>query len=285
MGGYTKNVAILKGIGSGFSADGKGLYGVVKAERYGGVLKVECCPINLAPIVEGRVCLGISDGKHIHIFDGIEFEGESEVDTSSGFATLLCFVINGSIQPIAFAVCGDFSAEIKKIKTEIERGESVIKNTTSYEDEAISEVNYYEYDVPCKDGGAVRTDKKEEEKGRKACEDEKNLRPDPRQGEFYDKVEGEVERVLASYPKAKELCEMIQGSRWVKIECAEDKYYVFGVIYSKAQAKYICYGVPDKVGSAPPESMRHIAEYLPVKDSGYWIIYQDAKTGKTIEVE
>jgi hypothetical protein len=31
--------------------------------------------------------------------------------------------------------------------------------------------------------------------------------------------------------------------------------------------------------------MRHIAEYLPVKDSGYWIIYQDAKTGKTIEVE
>ena len=41
MAGYTKNIAVIRGLKSGFSADGGELSGIVKAEKYGMSLKVE----------------------------------------------------------------------------------------------------------------------------------------------------------------------------------------------------------------------------------------------------
>ena len=41
MAGYSKNIAVIKGLKDGFSADGGAVSGLVKAEKYGRSLKVD----------------------------------------------------------------------------------------------------------------------------------------------------------------------------------------------------------------------------------------------------
>ena len=54
MGGYTKNIAVIRGLKSGFSADGGDLSGLIKAEKYGSSLKVEVSLINFAPLTDRK---------------------------------------------------------------------------------------------------------------------------------------------------------------------------------------------------------------------------------------
>ena len=122
--GYTKNIAVIRGLKSGFSADGGSLSGLVKAEKYGASLKVEVSLINFAPLIEGRYVAAISDGKKVCILDGLSFDGVSEVDTSAGFAALICFV-NGTVLPVASAICGAFQSAAMGIREEIEKLERV----------------------------------------------------------------------------------------------------------------------------------------------------------------
>ena len=119
MGGYTKNIAVIKELKSGFSVDGGPLSGIVKAEKYGNNLKVEVSLINFAPVTEGKYVSAVSDGKTVCILDGLSFEGVSKVDTGQGFAALVCYV-NGTVSPIASAVCGQFHSAIIGIREELE---------------------------------------------------------------------------------------------------------------------------------------------------------------------
>ena len=52
MAGYTKNIAVIRELKGGFSANGGCLSGLVKAEKYGASLKVEVSLINFAPLTE-----------------------------------------------------------------------------------------------------------------------------------------------------------------------------------------------------------------------------------------
>lgn len=163
MGGYSKNIAVIRGLKSGFSADGGALSGLVKAEKYGGRLKVEVSLINFAPLTEGRYVTAVSDGKHICILDGTLFEGASETDTSKGFAALVCFV-NGTVSPIASAVCGAFQSAAIGIREEIEKQEKLSAKKPPapvYEDDALAQENYYEYEQAVEDGGTLCKDKAE----------------------------------------------------------------------------------------------------------------------------
>ena len=62
MSGYTKNIAVIRELKNGFSADGGALTGLVKAEKYGAKLRAEVSLINFAPLTEGRYVTAISDG-------------------------------------------------------------------------------------------------------------------------------------------------------------------------------------------------------------------------------
>jgi hypothetical protein len=295
MTSFTKNIALLKGIAQGFSADGTPLSGIVRVERYGAHLMVECQIPNLAPITDGRIEIGISDGQRTQIIEGRTFEGDSALDIGAGFAALVCY-INGSVKPIAKAVCGNFEGAVSLIQKEMESAEGNVAGA-EYRDEAIAEENYFEYDKACKGGGAVCKGEAQEKEGHKPCkneedcgtfqvEDESLAGGENSNKSFFEGVKAEVERVLLSYPKERELCNLVENSDWVKISYDGEKYYVFGVIYEGAEPKYICYGVPAYIGSAPPESMRHIATFLQIDDTqGYWVMYQDPKTGAAIEIE
>lgn len=307
MGGYSKSIAVIKGLKEGFSADGGPLTGVIKIERYGRAVRAEVTKINFAPLTDGKYVTGVTDGKTTIVFEGDVYEGDDEIDTSCGFAALICF-INGSVAPVASAVSGNYHGEALGIKSYIESLERVNNNAESeqaaqkYEDEAIAEENYYEYAQTDESGGSLRTDTQKEESRGTALQNEKTVGAIKKEqggledretlsygGSFYDKMKEEIEGLLSAYPPESALCALIDGSKWVKINYGDDKYYVFGVIYSGGNPKYLCYGVPTMGGDKPPESMVGLASFLPANedgsDGGYWVMYQDAQTGISIKID
>ncbi len=291
--GYTKNIAVIRGLKSGFSADGGSLSGLVKAEKYGASLKVEVSLINFAPLTEGRYVAAISDGKKVCILDGLSFDGVSEVDTSAGFAALICFV-NGTVSPVASAICGAFQSAAMGIREEIEKLERV-KND-GYNDEALAQENYYEYEQTDKDRGAVRENTEKEKDGESVRKNEKDnvvREKEPTAGglaggDFFGRMKDEIEKVLSSYPSERALEETVEDSRWVRINYGGDKFYVLGVIYGGGKPRYICYGVPSTDSRRPPESLSNLASYIPSSpenaEGGYWVMYQDAATGASVKI-
>lgn len=291
--GYTKNIAVIRGLKSGFSADGGSLSGLVKAEKYGASLKVEVSLINFAPLTEGRYVAAISDGKKVCILDGLSYDGISEVDTSAGFAALICFV-NGTVSPVASAICGNFQSAAMGIREEIEKLERV--KTDAYNDEALAQENYYEYEQTDKDRGAVREDTQKEKDGESVRKNEKDNVVRPKEptagglasGDFFGRMKDEIEKVLSSYPSERALEETVEDSRWVRINYGGDKFYVFGVIYGGGKPRYICYGVPSTDSRRPPESLSNLASYIPSSpenaEGGYWVMYQDAATGASVKI-
>lgn len=291
--GYTKNVAVIKGIQGGFSADGGELSGLVKCESYSGKLRCEVSLINFAPLTEGRYVAAIGDGKNAQIVENGLFEGASAVDTSAGFAACVCYV-NGVVQPVATAACGNFAHAVAALKESIERAENTPASppekkevkaapVNGYDDEAIAAENYYEIHNADEGGEPVREDKKEEADGDKPREDEAGAFSF-QEGNFYKRMENEIERVLNGYPPCAELCQKTEDSRWVEIDYGGGAFYVFGVIYSGGNPKYLCYGIPAS-SAAPPASMQGLAEYIGVKTrhgDGFWVMYQSAETGKQI---
>ncbi len=305
MGGYSKNIAVIRGLKNGFSADGGELSGLVKAEKYGAELKIDLSLINFAPLTEGRYVCAISDGKNVQIMDGTEFAGDSEVDTSRGFAALVCFV-NGAVSPVASAVCGGFQSAAIGIKEEIEKRERLNVQPRqesaepAYEDEALAQENYYEYEQADESRGVVCENKDEKEDGRGVCEDAAAAcavsGEDGQDGVeiplahgmcFFERMRGEIESVLENYPALSDLESVVENSRWVKIDYGDKKFYVFGVIYGGGKAQYICYGVPSSNSRRPPESLEGMSSYIPSSDGkgGYWVMYQDAATGASVKVD
>lgn len=324
MGGYTKNIAVIREIKAGFSADGGALSGLVKCERYGGEIKIEVTYINFAPLSEGRYVCAVSDGEHLQVVENGLFEGSSPVDTSKGFAALICFV-NGGVSAVASAVSGNFHGVTLGIREQVERLENaaaqqkpqqkargVAKQTGAgiYNDEAIAEVNYYEFAETDAGGGAVRKGAQKEKDGRAAYENEtavgafqkeqsgvdpaiyagnayfndKNAAGGLAGGDFYARMKSEIEGLFESYPAEEELAKVVSGSRWVKITYGDGKYYVFGVICYDGKPRYICYGVPANGSKSPPESMQNFASFIPTDGGGYWTMYQDAATGASIKL-
>ena len=306
---YTKNIAVIRGLKSGFSADGGQLSGLVKAEKYGSSLKVEVSLINFAPLTEGRYVVAVSDGKHTCVLDGLTFEGRSEVDTGSGFAALVCFV-KGGVSPIASAICGNFQSAAIGIREEIEKQEranlergaaanaAAQQQNIGYEDEALAQEHYYEYEQTDKDGGALCENPQKEKDGQDVCENETAAGAFEKEGGvgglahgdcFYDKMKDEIRKVLSSYPKETALERTVENSEWVRISYGEGKYYVFGVIYGGGKPQYVCYGVPAADNRRPPESLSGLATYIPSSprggDGGYWVMYQDAATGASVKIK
>lgn len=142
MGGYTKNIAVIKAIKSGFSSDGGPLSGLVKVEKYGLHFRAEVSLINFAPLTSGRYVTAVTDGAFTVLCEGARCECESRIDTSQGFAAAVCFV-NGEVTPIAVAVCGDYGRCAAVAVSELERQERGV--CPPYRDEAIAEENYFEY--------------------------------------------------------------------------------------------------------------------------------------------
>lgn len=101
---------------------------------------------------------------------------------------------------------------------------------------------------------------------------------------FYKKIEENMQELFEKNDSDEELALLIPDSKWVRVSLGDDGYYVVGIIYSDETPNIICYGVPDKDGSNPPQSDENCRQWMEIEKGGrgYWMMYQSAQTGETI---
>ena len=108
---------------------------------------------------------------------------------------------------------------------------------------------------------------------------------------YYSEVSDQLKHLFDTCEKESALEEIIPNSKWVKVDYAKDgNYYVVGLIYEDETLKFVCFGVPGYYASESPKELEGLCKWVPTDSSkpfefGYWITYQDAKTGENVEVE
>lgn len=100
---------------------------------------------------------------------------------------------------------------------------------------------------------------------------------------FYYAIKPQLDELFICYPEEKALCEAVEGSKWIRVDAANESYVV-GVLFNNDEPSFICYGVPADTSTAPPDELEGACVWLPVSDtSGYWVIYQSAQTGGIVK--
>ena len=209
----------------------------------------------------------------------------------------------------------NIAQEKSDIKTDAPKSDS--QDCSIYNDEAVATENYYEIDSEIKQKiRAIKdsdnenllfenefadnsSEKKEEEElfwgfGTKdekdACFSQKIECIEPLEeinSNYYDSVKDELEQIFYTHSSEENLEKIFSQSRWAKIYYLKDKFYVVGLIYEKNKEKYICYGVPSKYSTVPPKELEGYASFIPLSvfdmfGDGYFIMFQDVKTGKCV---
>lgn len=103
--------------------------------------------------------------------------------------------------------------------------------------------------------------------------------------EFYCSIKQNLDEMFVCYPKEEKLCSLIEDSEWVKVD-RPDGHYAVGLIKNDGAPEYICYGVPGGRDLLPPDNLKKYCQWIPLNDSdseGYWMVFQDAKTGIALE--
>lgn len=178
---------------------------------------------------------------------------------------------------------------------------------TLYNDEAVATENYYSYGEEIEqkldrikelsyehfrhenDGGdSVRAEK--EKKSQEDLDLNENETDDTgvENTPYYLTVKNELDGIFAKFPEEQALQSVINGSRFAKVYYGEGKYYVVGVIKENDKEKYICYGVPSAYRETPPKELAGYCSFVPLsvfdlKGDGYFMMFQDAFTGKCVK--
>lgn len=102
--------------------------------------------------------------------------------------------------------------------------------------------------------------------------------------DFFESIKPQLDELFKCYPADKELMKSVPDSKWVRVEYESDSYYVVGILYNGKRATHICYGVPGEYTVRPKQKSEWLPlDYMDPEGKGYWVIFQDALTGKTID--
>ena len=109
------------------------------------------------------------------------------------------------------------------------------------------------------------------------------------EAEFYRGVRDKIDELFVIHPREEILKNYLAGSEWVKVKYDGEDYYVVGKIAEEGRTVLIGYGVPGKKNVPPPKAAADISNWLDVPElknfDGYWLIFQDAATGKVVPAE
>ena len=111
-----------------------------------------------------------------------------------------------------------------------------------------------------------------------------------REKDFFSTVREELQDLFDKFESEIDLCNRFPFSKWAKITYAKDKFYVVGVVKENGYPKYVCYGVPDDNPTTPPRQLQGFCSFVKLfpdssEKRGYWMMFQDARTGKCIHLE
>ena len=103
---------------------------------------------------------------------------------------------------------------------------------------------------------------------------------------FFNQIKKSLDSLFEAYPVDNILQNAIEDSSFVKVDYENTgDYYSVGYIKENEIPKYICYAIPCKPNSPPPEDMQEFSQYLPVNDEiAYYLMYQNASNGETIKI-
>lgn len=177
---------------------------------------------------------------------------------------------------------------------------------TLYNDEAVATENYYDTDEKIKqklenikeiayehfgneDDVGNSFSPQAEKKGEENFDLSQNEADEGRSEStpYYLTVKDELDGIFDKFPSETALEHAINGSRFAKVYYADDKYYVVGVIKENDKEKYICYGVPSVYRETPPKELAGYCSFVPlsifdIKGDGYFMMFQDAFTGRCV---
>lgn len=108
--------------------------------------------------------------------------------------------------------------------------------------------------------------------------------------DFFTLIYPQLNELFSNFPRCEELEQKIEDSKWVNVS-AGSQSYVLGEIFEEGQISYICYGMYAKsVNDLPPKHLAKYCQWMPLdivnpEDDGYWVMYQDAKTGQTLVMD
>lgn len=314
---YVKKTCILRQLKNGFSADGKSLSGIVKAEQYGGNIGVELSIVNLAPTSAGEYYCVLSDQmkryKILPLENVRQFSFHSDMEIASGFYAVICFV-NGAATPIAYGVCGNLPYDIfslirqaflapekpKNPPVNTDMPPSISKIKPVYNDELLAGENYYEKEkeayvqdtpfetcnnAPPESGNTHQGTPQRNDPEQDAHDESVRHAFGTETDGYYQSIKGEIAALFDRFPQDETLTDAYPASEWVRLKGEEDHpEQLFGLIYESGIVKYVCYAVP-----ATPETPQEIKEkayFVPVSplttDVGFYVLYQSAATGESI---
>ncbi|MGI6702369.1 MAG: hypothetical protein ACOX3U_07955 [Christensenellales bacterium] len=102
--------------------------------------------------------------------------------------------------------------------------------------------------------------------------------------DFFNSIKPQIDELFRCYPADKDLMKSVPDSKWVRVNYENDDYYVVGILFNGSRATHICYGVPGEYSIKPKQKSEWLPlDYMDPEGKGYWMIFQDAVTGKTIE--
>lgn len=225
-----------------------------------------------------------------------------KLDASSEIDDFSCAVVNfdkAEASPILYGSTYNGEKDIEKIgkvmsesfekPVEIEKVKKILdENKIEYSDELQKEIedeiekNFCGDCANCKYKKIFYGEKQENDVHVKNFKDE--TKPS-----FYDEIKKQIDNIFEKNDKEEFLEEIIPNSKWVKVEYEQSgDYYILGLIYEEDEIKYIVYGVPGVYQKNPPKEISGYPVWFPLdsekKESfGYWLSYQDAKTGESIK--
>ena len=175
-----------------------------------------------------------------------------------------------------------------------------------YDDEAVATENYFsreqeisqkldkirEFDrerISFENEPSYCLDQKEEiqtQKDYAGNKNEKDFSECKTSPDYYCSVKNELDGIFERFSENLSLSRTFPESKWAKIRYSKDRFYVVGLIKEGGKEKYICYGVPDNQRQTPPKPLEGFCSFLPLPDKdneGFWMMFQDAQTGKCIK--
>ena len=152
------------------------------------------------------------------------------------------------------------------------------ENTVETQQEQIQQIEETSEDVP------VTVEEQAQEVEETAVKKRTKVAKREAQAHFYKKIEDNMQELFEKNEPDEELALLIPDSKWVRVSLGDDGYYVVGIIYNDDVPNIICYGVPDKDGSNPPQSDENCRQWMEIEKGGrgYWMMYQSAQSGETI---
>ena len=276
--------------------------GVLSIESDNGEIigSVRLYNFNVEP--SGILSVGILDGDKV-LKAGLTSIGEMvysfKINTKRELNVFTCAVVNfvgGQVTPLLLGACGGKMAIEEKLcnsfsvfenNPTVENVQNILDANDIYLEEQ-SEVEQIIDECVCAGEENSCNSCKYRDAFFKLGDDIKE--PEKKEETFYDDIKDQIEQLFAKYPEEEILKQLIPDSKWVKIDYEEkNEYYVVGLLYENEKIRYVCYGVPSIVQSEPPGELKGLAQWLPIdvaKENGfgYWITYQDAKTGETIRI-